>query len=361
MTTPKRQGSEGLRRPPTPPMDVSTFRTPHLEGLLKRKKIEVDLAKMVKEVKGQRINWDTEVWTEDDDESDESGTSSLPGRDMDGDTVMAGVETGTMKEPTRGGIESRSGNAAARQESSGLGVPAAASGRNVSRLSPVPSLPRSKATPIEQARRAITTQNQPSAMIGDSSSMENSRGSRSSFSMGLDGSYDYDASSSDDEDGYKSDADAHEDVEMEVGSATSHSSEEDHASTSGIASFGLRTPLPVQKMGIPSSPQSPHPIVNQPAAIAPISPALSITTEDIEKNIITPVRPQVDQTPPMLTPISPAAVSLSKQVRFVMPNSKGGMRKNPGGVLETGLAKMKFGNAKKSGVFGSGEGRKMEG
>lgn len=360
MTTPRREASEnGSRRPPTPPQDGAVYRTPHLEGLLKRKKIEIDLTKVVKEVRGEKINWDMETWSASESSSDESEEGL---KDKDGDVAMSGVEKVGGKD--KGKESARVGNqnhvAAVRQENAGLGVPAVTSGRSVSRMSPAPSAapppPTSRAgAQTEEPNKVAAAKKQASMMVDEQdSSMEDSQ--RLSFNIGMDGSYDYDASSSDDEDGYKSDADAHEDVEMEVESATSHSSEEDQVPTTDTTSFKQHTPLPSQMMGS----LIPHPTVHQPASATPISPALSVSTEDVEREMGTPARPQIDQTPAMLTPISPAATSLSKQVRFVMPTSKNGIRKlgnNPGGVLESGLAKMKFGNVRKSGMFSSGEGR----
>ncbi|KAH0613291.1 uncharacterized protein H6S33_009671 [Morchella sextelata] len=359
MTTSR--SAEGFRRPPTPPIDAPTFKTPHLEGLLKRKKIEVDLATMVKEVKGERINWDDHTYSEeDDDESDQSETSVLSRRDTDGDTVMTDGPPG--KEEHREvrrflGTETHAAMVATVPES--LTV---TSGRSVSRDSPTPFT-----TQLPSPPEPKTTQTQPQAIdtkLGhpkQASSMMQSliEEKRSLLNFtGMDGSYDYDASSSDDEDGYKSDADAHEDVEMEVESAASSTSVGDHT-TIHAASFGMRTPVSAENMGRSSSPQSPHP-VSHTAVVAPISPALSIATDDIGRDMVTPVRPHTQQMPtPLMTPISPAAAAnMSKQVRFVMPNSKNGMRKNPSGVLETGLAKMKSGNARKpSDVFGSQEKR----
>lgn len=363
MTTPRREASEnGFRRPPTPPQDGAVYRTPHLEGLLKRKKIEIDLTKMVKEVKGEKIDWDMETWSTSDSSSDESGEGSEEFKDRDGDVAMTDVEkaAGRERESIRG-AESQN-KLAVRQEDIGLAIPVAISGRSVSRMSPAPPalllpMPRAGAQ-TEQLNRTAAAQKQAAILLNEQGSLKDSR--QSSFNTGLDGNYDYDASSSDDEDGYKSDADAHEDVEMEVESTTSHSSEEDHVSPTNTTSFKQHVSLPSTKMGSPSSSPSPNNSSHQLAAVTPISPALSNTTDDAEREMKTPARPQIDLLPTMMTPISPATASLSKQVRFVMPASKNGIRKlgnNPSGVLESGLAKMKFGNVRKGGMFGPGEGR----
>lgn len=368
MTTPRREASEnGSRRPLTPPHDGAMYKTPHLEGLLKRKKIEIDLSKMVKEVKGERIDWDMERWTESS--SDESEESLEGFRDRDGDSPMTDLtaavrETIQEKEPTWMGEDQNLVPAIAQ----GFGVPAVTSARSVSRISsPVPpaipsppmTIPRTGV--LEELNRTAGTPKQPSTMVAGQEHVM--KDSRSLFNMGLDGNYDYDASSSDDEDGYKSDADAHEDIEMEVESATSHSSVEDHVSPTNTIGFKPPAPFPSQRAGSSPNLRTSCPVANQTAAV-PINSALSITTKDDERGVVTPARPQINKKSVMLTPISPAAASLSKQVRFVMPASKNGARRvgnNPGGVLESGLAKMKFGNVRKSGMFGSSEVRKMEG
>lgn len=372
MTTPRRESSEnGSRRPPTPPQDGAMYRTPHLEGLLKRKKIEIDLSKMVKEVKGERIDWEMERWTESS--SDESEESLEEFRDRDGDSPMANMvamarETIPEKETTWM-IENQNPIPAMRHGSVGLGVPAMTSARSVSRISSpvppaIPSLPMTfpRIGVSEEPNRAVGVPKQSSTMVDEQAhTMEDSR---SLFNMGLDGNYDYDASSSDDEDGYKSDADAREDVEMEVESATSHSSVEDHVSPTNTIGFKPPTQFPSQRMGSPPSSRISRPAARQTTSAVSISPALSVASRDVERELVTPAKIQTDQKPAILTPISPAAVSLSKQVRFVMPTSKNGTRKvgnNPGGVLESGLAKMKFGHLRRGGVLGSSEARKMEG
>lgn len=372
MTTLRRDSFEnGSRRPPTPPQDGAMYKTPHLEGLLKRKKIEIDLSKMVKEVKGERIDWEMERWTESS--SDESEESLEEFRDRDGDSPMADMvatarETIQEKETTWM-TENQNLIPAMRHGSVGLGVPAMTSARSVSRISsPVPpvipplpmTIPRIGVP--EELNRAVGVPKQLSAVVdGKAHAMEDSR---SLFNMGLDGNYDYDASSSDDEDGYKSDADAREDVEMEVESATSHSSVEDHVSPTNTIGFKPPTQFPSHRMGSPPSLRISRPAARQTTSVVSISPALSITSKDVERELVFPTKLQIDQNPAILTPISPVTMSLSKQVRFVMPTSKNGTRKvgiNPGGVLESGLAKMKFGHLRRGGVLGSSEARKMEG
>lgn len=364
MTTASRP-VEGSRRPPTPPIDALTFKTPHLEGLLKRKKIEVDLATMVKEVKGQRINWDDHASSEeDDDESDQPETPVSSGKDTDGDTVMTdGPAEGGESKQARSPLETETHTAVVAAQPESLTV---ASARNMSRDSPTPfsaqlpsppELKTQKQPPPPSIDISFGHPKQASAMM--QSPIEEKKPLLSLTGMGMDGSYDYDASSSDDEDGYKSDADVHEDVEMEVESASSSSSIGDHT-TIHDTGFGMRTPpVPVERMGRSSSPQSPRPVASHVAVVAPISPALSVAADEIMRDMVTPVRPLMQIPTPLMTPISPAAAANnSKQVRFVMPNSKNGMRKNPSGVLETGLAKMKSGNARRpSDVFGSQEKR----
>lgn len=371
MTTPRRESSEnGSRRPPTPPQDGAIYKTPHLEGLLKRKKIEIDLSKMVKEVKGERIDWEMESWTESS--SDESEESLGGFKDRDGDSPMADMiattREMTQEKETTWMIENQNLIPAMRQGSVGLGVPTMKSTRSVSRISsPVPpAIPSPPMTiprigVLEELNRTVGVPRQLSTAVGGQArAMEDSR---SLFNMELDGNYDYDASSSDDEDGYKSDADAHEDVEMDIGSATSYSSVEDHVSPTNTVGFKPPTQFPSQRMGSPPSSRISRPPAHQTTTVS-ISPSLAIASKDAERELVMPARLQIDQKPATLTPISPAAVSLSKQVRFVMPTSKNGVRKvgnNPSGVLESGLAKMKFGSLRKNGVFGSSEVRKMEG
>lgn len=368
MTTPRREPSEdGSRRPPTPPQDGTIYKTAHLEGLLKRKKIEIDLSKMVKEVKGERIDWDMERWTESS--SDESEESFGEFRDRDGDSPMVNrTEVTTRKTiqetETTWMLENKILIPAMRHGGIGLGVPAMTSARSVSRISsPVP--PAIPSPPMSIARTGVLEELNRTAGMPKLSSTRLDRqadtmeDSKSLFNMGFDENYDYDASSSDDEDGYKSDADAREDVEMEIESATSV---EDLVSP--INTIGIKPParFPSQRVGSLPSSRGFCPTANQAAAavVVSTSPALAITIKGAEREIVKPTRLQIDRKPTLLTPVSPA---VAKQVRFVMPSSKNGARKvgnNPGGVLESGLAKMKFGNVRKTGVFGSAEVRKME-
>lgn len=363
MTTPKTESSEeGSRRPPTPPQDGAMYKTSHLEGLLKRKKIQIDLSKMVKEVKGERIDWDTEMWTESS--SDESEEALEDFKDQGGDSRTINLTAVTTRETIRQRettwmLENQILTPVMRQGSVSLGVPAITSARSLSRISsPVPpaitlppiTIPRTVV--LEALDRNTNVTKLPSNTIDlQAHEMENSK---SQFNIPLHGNYGYDSSSSDDEDGYKSDADAREDVEMEVESATSV---EDLVSP--IDTTGIKSPaqFPSQKVGsLPCS------LNFRPAAHQTITvPTLPITTQGAERKIVKPARLQINQKPSVLAPISPA---VSKHVRFIVPNSKHGARKmmnNPGGVLESGLARMKFGNLRKNRVFGSGEVSKMDG
>lgn len=365
MTTPKAAASEvGYRRPPTPPQDSVMYKTSHLEGLLKRKKIQIDLSKMVKEVKDERIDWDMETWT--DSSSDESEETLEDFKDKDGDSRMIHLAAVTTRETTRQRettwmLENQIPTPVMRQESAGLGIPAMTSARSVSRISspappgiPLPpiKIPRTEVLEVFNRTTGVAKLSS-NAVDRQAHEMDNSR---SPFNMPLDGNYGYDSSSSDDEDGYKSDADPREDVEMEVESATSI---EDLVSP--INTTGIKPParFPSQKVGSLPRSQNFRPAAHQTTAV-PTCPVLPITTGGAERKIVKPAKLQIDQKPSILAPIGPA---VAKQVRFIVPNSKNGARKmmnNPGGVLENGLARMKFGNVRKNRVFGSGEVRKMD-
>lgn len=364
MTTLKTEThEENSTRPPTPPKDGAIYKTSHLEGLLKRKKIQIDLSKMVKEVKGERIDWDMETWTESS--SDESSETLQDLKDKDGDshmTHLTAVTRETIRQrETTWMLENQIFTPVMRQGSVGLGVPAMTSARSVSRISspvlpaiPLPPMTIPRTEPPEILNRttgvAKLSSNTVDRQIHE---MDNNR---SPFNMPLDGNYGYDSFSSDDEDGYKSDADAREDVEMEVESATSV---EDLVSP--IHTTGIKPPaqLPSQKVGSLPRSRDICPAAHQ-NTVVPTSQVLPITTQGAERKIVKPARLQIDREPSVLAPISPA---VAKQVRFIVPNSKNGTRKmmnNPSGVLESGLARMKFGNIRKNRVFGSGEVRKMD-
>lgn len=326
MTTPKNQDPEkSVRRLLTPPMDAKTFSTPHLEGLLKRKKIKVNLEQMVTEVKSGRINWDD---SGSDDEPESPVVTEIKSEEggMDGDISMLDLARGPELEqanlvasvevenkPSTEYIASfpRNSGAAGRTISEGLSVPMQVAGRLGPKKSGMPAYDR----------------------------------------MGLDGACDSDASSSDEDDGYKSDAD---EEMMEVDGPLASPSPNDTRISDSVtnpdgpryAQGGLHQLAP------------PHPFPFQ-AASPPISPT---DTRGMEVIQTIPIPGHAVATTITELPNSP---DISRQVRFVAPGARGAAgsnTNNPSGVLENRPAKMKFGNSgspKKHRAFGGVVGRKV--
>jgi ADA HAT complex component 1 len=162
--------------------------------------------------------------------------------------------------------------------------------------------------------------------------------------MGLDGACDSGTSSSDEDDGYKSDA---EEEMMEV-ERSPPLSDEGRIPGSVPEPSGLRYG------------KGPHTL--PPLTFQAVSPPVS-PTNTREMELVPTIPAHQEQQVTALCQPTPTSPGLSRQVRFVMPSARKVGSNNPGGVLENGLAKMKFANAgtiKKHGGFnGVMEGRRV--
>jgi len=330
MTTPKTQDLEkGARRLLTPPLDTKTYQTPHLEGLLKRKKIRVNLQQMVTEVKSGVLNWDDESGSEV-----EAGAGDTVGRqDMNVDTPMLdtpvgpGLQEKNVVAPVEAENKPSTANITmnvAFPRSSGAMRPA------VSGTALVPPPMGTRMPAVASLQAEPTSKKNGLSFYGR---------------MGLDGACDSGTSSSDEDDGYKSDA---EEEMMEV-------------ERSPPLSDGGRIPGPVLNPDGLRYGKGPHTL--PPLTIQAVSPPVSPTnTREMELVPASPAH-QEQQVSTLCQP-TPTSPGRPGQVRFAIPSArKVGNNNNPSGVLENGLAKMKFANAgtvKKHGGFnGVMEGRRI--
>jgi len=330
MTTPKTQDLEkGARRLLTPPLDTKTYQTPHLEGLLKRKKIRVNLQQMVTEVKSGVLNWDDESGSEV-----EAGAGDTVGRqDMNVDTPMLdtpvgpGLQEKSVVAPVEAENKPSTANITmnvAFPRSSGAMRPA------VSGTALVPPPMGTRMPAVASLQAEPTSKKNGLSFYGR---------------MGLDGACDSGTSSSDEDDGYKSDA---EEEMMEV-------------ERSPPLSDGGRIPGPVLNPDGLRYGKGPHTL--PPLTIQAVSPPVSPTnTREMELVPASPAH-QEQQVSTLCQP-TPTSPGRPGQVRFAIPSArKVGNNNNPSGVLENGLAKMKFANAgtvKKHGGFnGVMEGRRI--
>ncbi|KAL7269204.1 hypothetical protein RUND412_008142 [Rhizina undulata] len=353
MTTPKAPGSEnGFGRPLTPPQE--TFNTPHLEGLLKRKRIAVNLEEMKKEFfEGGRINWD-EVNSETEASESETEKEVVAKKDGEGDFLMFDVgnrEQSAKKEENETPRPSTPINQIIAMDTLSPGPR-----RLVSKMSPVPTPTRKQEQHASGC--GFMTVNKPD--------YNNAKENHDIEMEVFDGSI----SSDEEEDSYKSDAESdgkeEENIPLKFECKAREGSKDSDSTNTDLGFESMCGPLQLQKNYMATnrvhavSHFSPEPICQMP--VKPVA----VSIESVVPKAMTPAR-QASVTSEKFPSKSAEALAstqagLSKQVRFVMPNVKNStiMRKfgNTGGVFENGMAKVKFGNAgavvngAKNGVFG---------
>ncbi|CUS13447.1 unnamed protein product [Tuber aestivum] len=331
LVTPKATSNAGQRKNGGRRATMTTPKTQDLEkeGLLKRKKIRVNLQQMVTEVKSGRINWDDESGSEI--EAGAGDKAGKLGTDLDTPMSDALVSPGPQEEGAVALVEPGNKKGAAIlamnvafPRSSGSMRPAASETATVlpSMGTRVPAVASLQAKPASKRKNDLSFYDR----------------------MGLDGACDSGTSSSDEDDGYRSDA---EEEIME-------------AERSPPLSDGGRIPGPIHNHDGLRYGKGPHTL--PPLTFQAVSPPVSPTdTREMELEPTAPSHQQQQVT--ALCQPTPTSPGLSRQVRFVMPNARKIGNNNPSGVLENGLAKMKFANAgtiKKHGGFnGVMEGRRV--
>ncbi|RPA91270.1 hypothetical protein L873DRAFT_1714877 [Choiromyces venosus 120613-1] len=329
LVTPKVASNAGQRKNGGRRAAMTTPKTQDLEkeGLLKRKKIKVNLQQMVTEVKSGMINWDDESGSEA-----EAGTSGKVGRqNLNVDTPMLDSPVGpSLEKSVVASVEAENKPSTANiamnvsfPRSNGAMRPA------VSETIPVPPSMGTRVPAV------ASLQAEPASKKDEISFYDR---------MGIDGACDSGTSSSDEDDGYKSDA---EEETMEVERSPS-------------LSDGGRIPEPVLNPEGLRYGKGPHTL--PPLTFQAVSPPVS-PTNSREMEVVPTIPAHQEQQVTALCQPTPTSPGLSRQVRFVMPSVRKIGNNNPSGVLENGLAKMKFANAgtiKKHGGFnGVIEGRRV--
>ncbi|CAZ86366.1 unnamed protein product [Tuber melanosporum] len=330
LVTPRAAPTIGQRKGGGRRAAMTTPKTQDLEkeGLLKRKNISVNLQRMVTEVKSGMINWDDDSGSEA--EAGAGDKTRKQGMNVDAPMLDAPVGPGL-----RGGGVVESAEAENKPSTTIIAMNVAfprSSGAMRPAVSENASVPPPKGTRVPAVA---------SLQAGPTSKKN---GLSFYGRMGLDGACDSGTSSSDEDDGYKSDA---EEEMMEV-ERSPPLSDEGRIPGSVPEPSGLRYG------------KGPHTL--PPLTFQAVSPPVS-PTNTREMELVPTIPAHQEQQVTALCQPTPTSPGLSRQVRFVMPSARKVGSNNPGGVLENGLAKMKFANAgtiKKHGGFnGVMEGRRV--